>query len=264
MNLKLVSYVDDFLFFLKNPDLKVIQQIIDTFNAFGLRINLQKSILTPTQKIEFLGMILDSQKMIIKAPKPKIRNAMREAKHIKEKILNHQPVTKRNLARFAGLAIAISKAIVPAKLMLRFVYKAMNSVKHWNEHITPSEQLLLDLDWWILNLKSWNGKSLVSKDPETHIFVDASQSGWGAICEGLEAAGFWSIKDSRRPSNQRELLAVIKAVSSFADILKNKKVLVHSDNITTVCLINQMIGRTTQLNLFNRALLSLITRLYTT
>jgi hypothetical protein len=261
MNLRLVSYVDDFLFLLKNPDSQMIQLIINTFSAFGLRINLQKSILIPTQEIEFLGMILDSQKMLVKAPKSKIRNAIREAKHIKEKLVNSCPVTKRSLARFAGLAIAISKAIVPAKLMLRFVYKAMSSVKHWNEHIIPSEQLIQDLEWWVSNLKNWNGRSVIVKDPETHVFVDASQSGWGATCEGLEAAGFWSIRDRKRPSNQRELLAVTKAILSFADILKDKKILVHSDNITTVCLINQMMGRTTQLNLINRSLLSLITNL---
>lgn len=259
MGLRVVSYVDDFIFFIKNPTVRKIQGIVDTFQAFGLKINQQKSVLTPSQKLEFLGMVLDSKKMMIKAPKSKIRNAIREAQYIKKKLLNEEPVTKRSLARFAGLAIAISKAIIPAKLMLRFVYKAMSSVQQWGEKIQASEQLLSDLDWWIENLKSWNGKSLLSKDPDIHLFVDASRSGWGAICEGLEAAGFWSRRDSQRPSNQRELLAVIKAILSFLDLLKRKKVMIHSDNITTVCLINQTAGRTTQLNLINRTLLSILT-----
>jgi hypothetical protein len=260
MGLRVVSYVDDFIFFMKNPDLAQVQKIVDTFEAFGLKINTQKSFLNPSQKLEFLGMILDSKRMLIRAPKSKIRNAIREAQFVKKKLLKGEPITKRNLARFAGLAISISQAVVPAKLMLRFIYKAMSSTKLWNNQITPSPELLADLDWWINNLMNWNGKSILSKDPEIHLFVDASQSGWGATCEGLEAAGFWPLRDRKRPSNQRELLAVTKAILSFLDLLRGKKVLIHSDNITTVCLINQMAGRTTQLNLINRTLLSLITK----
>jgi hypothetical protein len=38
MNLRLVSYVDDFLFFLKNPDLKVIQHLLEQLTAFYFRV----------------------------------------------------------------------------------------------------------------------------------------------------------------------------------------------------------------------------------
>ena len=71
-------------------------------------------------------------------------------------------------------------------------------------------------------------------------------TGWGSCMRsaGQEASGLWESKAIRyKSSNFRELLAVLRAVKSFAHLLKGKVVQVLSDNVTTVAYINHMGGQ---------------------
>ncbi|XP_016324529.1 uncharacterized protein LOC107674898 [Sinocyclocheilus anshuiensis] len=71
------------------------------------------------------------------------------------------------------------------------------------------------------------------------IFTDASNTGWGALCDGRPAFGAWSSEETKLHINCLEMLAVWQALQSFLPHLEGCHVLVRSDNMTVVSYINR-------------------------
>ncbi|XP_016333453.1 uncharacterized protein LOC107681650 [Sinocyclocheilus anshuiensis] len=74
------------------------------------------------------------------------------------------------------------------------------------------------------------------------IFTDASNTGWGALCDGRPAFGAWSSEETKLHINCLEMLAVWQALQSFLPHLEGCHVLVRSDNMTVVSYINRQGG----------------------
>ena len=53
-------------------------------------------------------------------------------------------------------------------------------------------------------------------------------------------AGFWTKDISYKSSNYRELLAILKSILSFHHILKDKVVLILSENVTVIAYVNHL------------------------
>jgi len=51
--------------------------------------------------------------------------------------------------------------------------------------------------------------SAKTKPVEAQLETDASQTGWGAVLNGKQAAGYWDAQEVRMPSNYREVLAIL-------------------------------------------------------
>ena len=135
------------------------------------------------------------------------------------------------------------KAILPAKLLLRNLYRTLSCRSSWDSILEIDQRCMSDLKWWLQSISSWNGNPLLPADkPVVQISTDASGTGWGGACGNIEASGTWSKDVSFRPSNYRELLAVYKTIISLREVLKGKTVQVMSDNITTVAYINKLGG----------------------
>jgi hypothetical protein len=256
---RMVSYVDDFLFLLRGKNIEIkIKEILKTFRRFGLSINLEKSSLSPSTQMEFLGLILDSQSMTIQAPKKKIKDLKNMAKLLLKRLNSQLPVSKRTLARFTGSAIALTQAILPTRTMLFQFHKIMKKIPSWDSSTILPTSLQSDLNWWIKYMKDWNGKMILDKSNlQLILTTDASESGWGATFLNKRAAGFWSLKWKKKSSNQRELQAVLMALKTFASELKDSSVKVRSDNSTAVAQINLCSGRSRGLNRILRKILNL-------
>jgi ribonuclease HI len=259
--IKTVAYVDDFLFILEKDCEKKKIQILKTFRRFGLQLNVEKSFLKPHHKIEFLGLKINSEKMLVKAPKEKIRNVRKLASYLLKRLETNQPIQKRTLARLAGMAISISQAILPTRMMLERIHKSMKTSPSWEGNIRVIQGLKEDLSWWKKEFKNWNGKSFLPMTNPITITTDASASGWGATLGKLQASGFWDMETKRASSNQRELLAVVMAIMSFKDKIRGKDIRILSDNATTVAQINLLSGRTQKLNKILRRLVNLSSEL---
>ena len=84
IGIRLVIYMDDMLLMANSKHLILEQTYIALFllENLGFVINNKKSVLTPCQQIEFLGMTVDSQSMVLKLPGEKIRKIRAEARHL--------------------------------------------------------------------------------------------------------------------------------------------------------------------------------------
>lgn len=74
------------------------------------------------------------------------------------------------------------------------------------------------------------------------VTIVASKIGWGAVCNGHTALGFWTGLRLHWHINWFELLAVLLALRKFQPLIQGKHVLVRMDNTTMVAYINYQGG----------------------
>ncbi|MDJ0933724.1 hypothetical protein [Breoghania sp.] len=79
-------------------------------------------------------------------------------------------------------------------------------------------------------------------DPQIILYTDASTRHWGAHAVDFQAEGEWSPLERTLSINALELLAVIRALQAQPLFWRGKRILVASDNTTTVSYINRQGG----------------------
>ncbi len=74
------------------------------------------------------------------------------------------------------------------------------------------------------------------------VTTDASNKGWGALCEGKPSFGLWSEKESGLHINCLEMLAVCQPCQFFLPYIQRHHVLIRSDSRSVVSYINHQGG----------------------
>ena len=237
-------FVDDFIVLLRTlcaTDHKDF--VLQVLEELGWQINVEKSKLERSTSAEFIGYIVYSNGKYgpwIQVTHKKLHKLRRHIRYA----LSKEKIPAKFLAKIGGECIAMMKAIILAKLLLRNMYRTLASRDSWASDLTLDFHCTKDLQWWLDALKNWNGAPLCRTQQQIQIATDASGSGWGGVCKtrNLEASGVWTKDVSFQPSNFRELLAIYKTLQSFQNDLKGKAVQVLSDNVTAVAYINKMGG----------------------
>ncbi|KAM9957084.1 hypothetical protein ACTFIR_003821 [Dictyostelium discoideum] len=105
INVSDIAYLDDLLIVGSTKEcLSNLKKTMDLLVKLGFKLNLEKSVLEPTQSITFLGMQIDSKKSVIK----EIRN-----------FLKLDCCSPRKLAGLKGKLIALKDAVIPFRLYTR-------------------------------------------------------------------------------------------------------------------------------------------------
>jgi len=267
IGIRIVGYVDDFAIVDTSTNIgNTRDYVLKVLQELGFHINFDKSSLDPSCRKTFIGYVVDTVKspngIWIEIPGARIR----KVKHDISRILKSESVTARALARVAGQLVSMTKAILPTKLMLRNVYRLLSSRKSWSDTLQLDQHSKDDLTWWHGSLRSWNGRHFVVKEnlQETiQIATDASGLGWGGhiLNTDLQAQGYWNLSDSLMPSNFRELTAVLNCLKSFAPKLRNSRVQILTDNVTTAAFITFQGGQSRDLSDVARQIWSLTVQL---
>lgn len=256
-DIRLIFFVDDGILFTQQSTLTDhYDMIIHGLQELGLKINFEKSCLQPKTSVEWIGYILNSvghdHMPWIYIPKKRITKLRHDIN--RTLIRNHLGIKARHLARITGQCISMCKAVIPAKLKLRNLYKILRQRISWQSTLYLDEHAIQDLKWWYDALDNWNGAPATQRPVDIQIETDASGYGWGAVCGNRRAAGTWDRCTSLKPSNYRELLAVLLAIKSFATCLTNKRVQVLCDNVAAVANINKLGGPSSELSRLTQAL----------
>lgn len=234
---RLSAYLDDITLCHQDPKILEVQtqELVRHLMNLGFQINLKKSILVPNQRIEVLGFILDTKKNKLAIPFEKVKKIRKEAKAA----TRMQGLTIRKLASLIGMLVATKEGLSLAQLQTRHLNGDLRkALKTWSweseEKITLTSESLKELDWW-QHLGNKLSEPIWPKEKSLTLQTDASQRGWGAVMEGEKLIqGLWTKEESSRTSNQRELLAVLRALETWQEVMANKTVGIQSDNQTTV------------------------------
>ena len=80
---------------------EVTQLTCQLFESLGLMVNMKKSILTPTQELEFLGFHLCSETMRLSIPSEKLRKIQQDPRHMLDQqsmsawIIEHEELDRK-------------------------------------------------------------------------------------------------------------------------------------------------------------------------
>jgi hypothetical protein len=111
---RVIIYIDDILILGNNKSEceRSVQAVRSCLQDLGARINEEKSHLMPTQKLEYLGFILDSKQMKIWTPAKKLLNTKKALKTF----LRGNLATPREVASVLGKLNSLSDALLPARV----------------------------------------------------------------------------------------------------------------------------------------------------
>ena len=91
-------------------------------------------------------------------------------------------------------------------------------------------------------LENWNGRSIITPVPDLIITTDASNAGWGAVCNGVTTQGLCTSREKELHINVLELMAANFAVQAFVKEQKMQHIYLKMDNTVAVANINKMGG----------------------
>ena len=195
---RMIIYIDDILVMAESATLvrQHLVVLVHLLQCLGFLINFKKLVMSPTQELEFLGMVVNTNTLIVSLPADKIRQIRSEA----TRIFDMASFSARLLSHFLGKLNAATQAVAPAPLFFRYLQQDLQSaLAHGNQDyetlLSPSCQAKEELVWWQENLSKWNGKPLRQEPGQMVIQSDASLSGWGAVCRGTRTRGAWSAQE---------------------------------------------------------------------
>ncbi|KZS05287.1 Uncharacterized protein APZ42_031574 [Daphnia magna] len=178
--IRLVIYLDDIL--VLNESSLGLQEDIGTINeqlqSLGFLVNWEKSIVDPTQVLEYLGLVVSSKDLSFSLPVRKVE----AVKKMCEAALKEGKVTLRTLAsiqgNFSWAITAIPFAQSHYRSLQRFyITNAERYCFYLDVRVSLSDSAKMDLRWWVANVEKSKGKIFFPRDPDIEIFSDASLTG---------------------------------------------------------------------------------------
>jgi hypothetical protein len=235
-------YIDDS--YLQGDDYdSCLENILDTVRllyTLGFIIHPVKSVLIPTQRLIFLGFILDSILMRIYMTPEKVNKVIEMC----SKLLKNTSPTIRDVSQVIGYIISTFPGVMLGPLYFRHLEGGKSQALRDNRGnfdatMTLDKEAKEELTWWVNSAP--DSYNVVSHgEPDIVITTDASSTGWGCTLGKTRAGGYWTKDEAQNHINYLELLAVFLALKSFANSLTGKHIKVMIDNMTALSDINHM------------------------
>ncbi|WKY01137.1 hypothetical protein Q1695_015273 [Nippostrongylus brasiliensis] len=248
--MRLINYLDDWIFFSENASAceREVTYAAHFFESLGMRINYSKSVMSPTQRIEFLGMEIDTVRGDFIVPGNKLLRVQQEA----SALIRSRKAPARELAAFLGrvnfVSIASPLSVFRARRLQREVAKMTSPSDNstFDRAVCINEDLATDLAWFRDCLQNHARYPFIRCSPDISISTDASKQGWGAVCCGKGTGGRWSREESLRHINILELQAAFFGLKSFGSGWRDINVLLELDNTTAIAYLKRCGGTTNE------------------
>ena len=144
-------------------------------------------------------------------------------------------MSARQLASVLGTLESCRPAIWQAPLHFRYINQIDQSSAWERPELRCDYYSSLEhLHWWVSNINSVNGILIGPPAPTLFITIDASATGWGAVCESQRRNGRWSDSERTQHISVLELKAAFFALKSFLKNHSHKVVCLKVDNTTAV------------------------------
>ncbi len=108
----------------------------------------------------------------------------------------------------------------------------------WRGDEAPCHNAFISLMSWFGTAMYKQGTAMGRVVRRIVVTMDASLSGWGALCDGRPAFGVWASDQKRWHINCFEMESVHLALQNFLPFVKDHHVLIRKDNMAVVAYIN--------------------------
>ncbi len=164
--------------------------------------------------------------------------------HLQERHRSPTQSVSENAAPHGRSIASVTAGPAPHAYLQRWLKPRVphNAWRHGRLHIRVNQACVIALT--PLKNPRWMEKGVAMGLVHTRkVFTtDASNTGWGALCEGKPTFGHWSKAESGFHINCLEMLAVCRACQFFLPDLIGRRVLIRSDNMSVVSYINHQGG----------------------
>ena len=223
-----------------------VQDTLSLLKSLGFVIHDEKSQIRPVQVIEHLGFIFDSMNMTVTVNIAKIQKLQSQAHFVLTKV---NP-TIREVAGLIGMMVSCFPGVEHGQLYYRRLEMLKAECLKKNFGNFDAKMMLdfntrSDIRWWVKNVGQ--GKQISHGTPVLELKTDASLDGWGAFLAHSRTGGRWNQLEREQVINVLECKAILYGLQSFRKDVRNKHILVKSDNTTAVAYINHMGGSVSEM-----------------
>ncbi|KAK6168150.1 hypothetical protein SNE40_022033 [Patella caerulea] len=219
--------------------------------GLGYFVGIPKCVLIPSQKIVYLGMIIDSIHQTFALTETKIEKFV----YLREEILALNRVNLLSLQRFAGKCLSFSLAIPGAKLFVGTCFRtiATNFTVNSKDYIPISKELKEEIEFWRF-LENYN--RIFRWKAEFHktlgLATDASDFKWAGILNNgirnLEITDYWTQTEISLPILLKESKALFNSLLAFSQEIRDSRLDVLIDNKGLIDSWNNQYSRSYELN----------------
>ncbi len=196
VGVRILNYLDDWLILAQSREQLGDHRdlVLRHLSQLGLRVNWEKSKLSPVQRISFLGVELDSMSMTARLTEERAQAVL----NCLSSFRGRNVVPLKQFQRLLG-HMASAAAVTPLGLL------HMRPLQHWLHSRVPrwvwhrgtlrvgiSQQCHRSLSSWTDLDFLRAGVPLEQVSRHTVVTTDASSTGWGATCNGQAASGLWT------------------------------------------------------------------------
>lgn len=244
-------YLDDFLFAgnsTSNDCQILMSKFIEITAEMGVPLADNKTV-GPTTVLTFLGLVIDTDLMLIRVPEVKIQK-------IKSHLINLMSVKKIRLNVFEsmlGLMAFCAKAIPSARAFLRRFYDLLSSIKNKKPYflMRVTKEVKLDAAVLLEFFASFNGDCYIPErfwisNDTLELFTDAAgnlELGCAAYFAGkfvqFRWPNSWADAEFIKDISFLELVPIVLALFCWASSFANMKILFRTDNEALVYVINK-------------------------
>ena len=122
-------------------------RVLRDFQSAGFVVNMDKSVLHPSQSTTHLGMIVDSVSGQFEVPAHRWDKLQAAIRSLTSAPRNRVPI--RQLASCVGQIISMRVALGPVvHLYTRYLYEVINQALGWSGWVTVSQTALEELSFW--------------------------------------------------------------------------------------------------------------------
>ena len=209
-------------------------QLLETLDLIGLKLNVAKSKLDPSQDIQFLGFQLYLDQGRASLPISKAREIIAHACRISSQTV----LSDTEVSQCIGSLNWASGLIPLGRLHMRPLQRHFHSLVLTNWFSPPC---LSDPSVLANLLRYWQDLSFLTSgipiqpfQVEFTIFTDTSTQGWASHMGDSQISGIWTCSERRIHVNVLELKAVVLALHHWVSVLQGHQVMIATDNTTVV------------------------------
>jgi hypothetical protein len=242
-----VIYLDDMLILHENQNysLKTTLEIAQFLLSLGIILSVEKCEPIPKRIIKFLGWEWNFETFALKMTQERRRSLMKEVKIWMRRAIEQEEVLIKTLQELVGKLQFLKPQLTRILLYLRPFYDMIAkgiAITGQRGRVKINPSLLGSLRWIDKELFYNTPRKLLQTPPQGILTTDASESGCGATLMIDQMEYFMLERFNRnlpppKSSNQRELLAVHRALLHFRPIIMEQNIntlTLESDNMTTV------------------------------
>ena len=180
--INVTNYVDDWLFSERIEKVhELVEFVMTIFSSLGWVVN-DKSVLKPSDHLIYLGLIVDAENFMFKAPQHKIDRVKAVITRLTLKSRAGEPIELADLRSVSGYCVSLSLALPPIMLWVRLMNELapLNFGKH-DTHTSLDPESIRLLEQLPILLDTRNGHPIVQQpiQPDFSFHLDAGEMGCG-------------------------------------------------------------------------------------